>query len=171
MLDAAIMVVFPICLAYAAVSDFLTMTIPNRVPVIMLGCFALVAIATGMGWSAIGGHVLSGLTVLAAGFVLFGLGVMGGGDAKLLATASVWIGFDPLLWDFMISVAVFGGVLTMGILVIRGARFAPIMGYFPFARHLVDPKQGVPYGIAIGIAGLIIYPKTEFMQQAIGHLL
>lgn len=171
MLEAVILVVFPLCLAYAAISDMMTLTIPNRVPVVLLGCFALVAVASGMDWNTIGWHLLAGLVVLAVGFVLFGMGVMGGGDAKLLAVATIWIGFNPLLFVFMFKVALFGGILTLAVLTIRGPRLAPLVNYFPFARHLADPKQGVPYGVAIGIAGLLVYPKTAYMQHVIGHLM
>jgi prepilin peptidase CpaA len=94
MLQALIFVVFPFCMVFAAVSDMLSMTIANRVPVLLLATFALVAPLTGMEWTEFGWHFLAGLTVLAVTFTLFAMGGMGGGDAKVLAATSVWMGFN-----------------------------------------------------------------------------
>jgi Flp pilus assembly protein protease CpaA len=47
--QAIIFVVFPLCLAVAACSDFLTMLIPNRVSAILLATFVIVAPLAGLG--------------------------------------------------------------------------------------------------------------------------
>ncbi|TGT92468.1 peptidase, partial [bacterium M00.F.Ca.ET.155.01.1.1] len=88
MLEAVIFVVFPFCMLFAAISDVLSMTIANRVPVLLLATFALVAPLTGMDWATYGGHFAAGALVLAVTFGLFALGGMGGGDAKLLAATA-----------------------------------------------------------------------------------
>ena len=69
------------------------MTIENRVPVVLLVAFALIAPMTGMDWPAFGWHFVAGGIVLSVTFALFALGVMGGGDAKLMAATAVWMGF------------------------------------------------------------------------------
>ena len=56
MLVAAIVVIFPLCLAYAAFSDMFTMTIPNRVSIILIVSFALIAPLTGMAWRVYAQH-------------------------------------------------------------------------------------------------------------------
>ncbi len=170
MLSAAIIVIFPLCLAYAALTDILTMKIPNRVPLLLLGSFAIIAPLTGMGWSEAGSHVLAGAIVFAACFGLFSFGVMGGGDAKLLTVAAIWFGMSMELFAFLTNVAVFGGLLTLGILIIRGNKYSPIVGRVGMLQHLTDPKLGIPYGVAIGVAGLIEYPNTEYFRFAVSHL-
>ena len=62
MLEALIFVVFPFCMVFAAVSDTLSMTIANRVPLLLLAVFALVAPLTGMGWADYGWHFAAGAT-------------------------------------------------------------------------------------------------------------
>jgi len=54
MLEALIFVVFPFCMLFAAISDMLSMTIANRVSVLLVVVFALVAPLTGMEWTAYG---------------------------------------------------------------------------------------------------------------------
>ena len=94
MLEALIFVVFPFCMVFAAISDMLSMTIANRVPVLLVAVFALVAPLTGMDWATYGWHFAAGGLVLAVTFGLFALGGMGGGDAKLLAATAVWMGLQ-----------------------------------------------------------------------------
>ncbi|TIX80929.1 MAG: peptidase, partial [Mesorhizobium sp.] len=77
MLEALIFVVFPFCMLFAAISDMLSMTIANRVPVLLVAVFALVAPLTGMDWATYGWHFAAGGLVLAVTFGLFALGGMG----------------------------------------------------------------------------------------------
>ena len=56
MLQALIFVVFPFAMAFAAVSDLLSMTIQNRVSVALVMAFAVIAPLTGMDWPAYAMH-------------------------------------------------------------------------------------------------------------------
>jgi prepilin peptidase CpaA len=64
MIEAAIFVILPLCLAVAAFSDLFTMTIPNRVSAILLGAFLIVAPLAGLGVEAIGMHLVSWAAVM-----------------------------------------------------------------------------------------------------------
>ena len=170
MLIAAILVVFPFCMVFAAVSDTLSMTIANRVPLILLVTFAIAAPLTGMDWSVFGWHLLAGLLVLAVTFAMFALGAMGGGDAKLLAATAVWMGFGPLLLAYLVKTAIVGGLLTLAILAYRASPLSGVTGNNLFLRNLTHQSKGIPYGIALGIAGLMVYPKSPLMIWAIERL-
>ncbi|PSJ57893.1 A24 family peptidase [Pseudaminobacter soli (ex Li et al. 2025)] len=170
MLVALIFVVFPFCMLFAAISDLLSMTIANRVSLLLLGTFAVVAPLTGMDWSAYGLHFAGGAVVLAVTFILFALGGMGGGDAKLLAATAVWMGFGTHLLEYLVVSAFLGGVLTLGILSYRGSAIAMFTGRNMFLRNFADKTVGVPYGIALGIGGLIAYPESPLMVWAIEQL-
>jgi len=102
MLEALIFVVFPFCMLFAAISDMLSMTIANRVSVLLVVVFALVAPLTGMEWAAYGWHFAAGALVLAVTFGLFAMGGMGGGDAKLLAATAVWMGLNIHLVEYLV---------------------------------------------------------------------
>ena len=88
MLEASIFVIFPFCMAFAAVSDLLSMTIANRVSLILVAAFLLLAPLTGMDWGQYGMHIAVFAAVLCATFGLFAAGGMGGGDAKFRDLAS-----------------------------------------------------------------------------------
>ena len=64
MLIAAILVIFPFAMAHAAVSDLMSMTIANRISVILVAAFLVLAPLTGMPLAQIGWHVAAMLIVL-----------------------------------------------------------------------------------------------------------
>lgn len=170
MLEAAIFVIFPFCMAFAAVSDMLSMTIANRVSLLLAATFLILAPFTGMEWSVFAMHLAAGTVVLLLTFSLFALGGMGGGDAKLLASTALWMGLGPNLMQYLLYSAFAGGVLTLLILVYRGSPLAVVTGQNPFLRHFADKEEGIPYGIALGIGGLAVYPDTALVQWALERL-
>jgi prepilin peptidase CpaA len=160
--DALRLLLFPALMAFAASSDLLTMTISNRLSLALAGGFFLLAIVTGMSLSAFGMHLAAAAMVLTVSFGFFSMGWIGGGDAKLAAATALWFGFDFLL-DYLIYASLFGGALTL--LLIQFRRL-PLPG--PLARQtwilrLHETGGGVPYGIALAAAALVVYPKTGWM--------
>jgi prepilin peptidase CpaA len=170
MLEAAILIIFPFAMANAATSDMLTMTIANRVSVILVASFAVLAPLTGMAWSVYGMHFVALALVLAVCFGLFALGVMGGGDAKLMAATSLWIGFNQNLFEYLVIGSFFGGILTLLILNFRGSSMAVYGGNIEFLRKMGEPKGKIPYGIALGLAGLFVFPDTSLAQWVIARI-
>jgi len=170
MLEALIFVVFPFCMLFAALSDLLSMTIANRVSLLLVGTFAVLAIVTGMDPAAIGWHAAAFAVVLAAAFGMFAIGGMGGGDAKLLAATSLWMGFGTPLLSYLVTSAFIGGALTLFIVVFRTSGLAQIAGRNPFLRNLGGSADGVPYGIALGLGGLMAYPESPLMVWALERL-
>ncbi len=169
MTEAAIFVVFPLCLAMAAFSDLFTMTIPNRVSAILLATFVVVAPFAGLGIEQIGLHFLSAAVVFAVCFALFALNIMGGGDAKLLTAAAIWFGFDQSLFLFLTYVSVFGGILTLAILMLRKQEDLLLATGLPLP-HLLFTAKKIPYGIAIGMGGFFTYPSSPLMMAALAHV-
>ncbi|WFU09133.1 prepilin peptidase [Rhizobium sp. CB3090] len=166
----ATLLIFPLCLAVAAFSDLFTMTIPNRVSLILAGSFIVLAPLEGVAWADIGMHFAGAAVVFCACFALFALNVMGGGDAKLLAASAVWFGFDPSLLAFLVYVAFLGGVLTIVILVIRSQSSAILAMRLPLPNSLLIAKK-IPYGIAIAIGGFLAFPSSPMVAAAASHII
>lgn len=165
MVEAIVFLIFPLCLTLAAFTDFLEMTIPNRIPVVLLGAFAIAAPLAGLGVTDIGFHLLAGLVVFAVCFALFAFNVMGGGDAKLLTAAAVWFGLNLSLVSFLTYVAYIGGALTLLILLLRARSNTMMAIGLPLPGSILHAKK-IPYGIAIGIAGLLTYPQSPLVLWA-----
>ncbi|MEX0752378.1 MAG: prepilin peptidase [Xanthobacteraceae bacterium] len=162
MIEAIKLLLFPAVMAFAAFSDLLTMTIPNRVSLIMLGGFALLAAATGMGAEQVASHAGSGLLVLIIAFGFFARGWIGGGDAKLAAATALWFGFDHLL-DYALYGALFGGALTLVLLQFRAIPLPAMLARQEWVERLHRQDGGVPYGVALAVAALVVYPGTPWM--------
>ena len=166
MLDAATLLIFPLLMAFAGFSDMFTMTISNRVSALVLASFVALAFATGMSWEAIGWHLSCGFGILAVTFTLFATGKIGGGDAKLAAATAVWMGWGNMQ-DYFVVASLLGGVLT---LFIYKARFMPLpeaLQRQSWIARLHNAKEGVPYGIALAAAAIMVYPNTAIWFTAI----
>jgi prepilin peptidase CpaA len=162
-LDIARLLLFPALMAFAAASDLFTMTISNRVSLALLGGFLGLAVLSGMGLHDILSHAGAGAAVLAVAFACFAFGWIGGGDAKIAAAAALWFGFAHLL-DYLVYASLFGGALTLLLLQFRQWPLP-----YPFAGQawllkLHAKETGIPYGIALAIGALMIYPETDWIK-------
>ena len=168
MLSAIIFVVFAFGMIFAAISDLLTMTIANRVSLMLVGTFAVVAPLTGMDMTTYSIHFAVGFVVLISTFILFAIGGMGGGDAKLMSATALWCGYDIALAEYMLGAAMLGGWLTVCIVLYRGTLIAEVAGAkFEFLSRIGDKKVGIPYGIALGIVGLLTAPSMPLIKWAV----
>ena len=163
--DAIRLALFPALMAFAASSDLFTMTISNRLSLALSAGFVVLALAAGMPLSAMGMHVAAGACVLVVGFVFFAQGWIGGGDAKLFAATALWFGFDHLL-DYATYASIFGGALTLALLQFRKLPLPEALTRQPWIMRLHEERGGIPYGIALAAAALVIYPKTGWMPGA-----
>ncbi len=166
MLEYLLVFVFPFAMAFAAATDLLTMTIPNRLSIGLVVAFFALAPMAGLSWQDILSHMGAGSAMLLAGILLFSLGWLGGGDAKLLAAASLWLGLDQLVM-FLAYVAAFGGVLAVAVLAYRStpASALPLPGW---AARLHAKGEGMPYGVAIAAGALVVYPATNWYAAFAG---
>lgn len=162
-LDLARLLLFPALIAFAGASDLFTMTISNRVSILLVAGFFVMAAASGMPLPAIAAHAGAGLAVLAAAFACFAMGWVGGGDAKVATATALWFGFDHLL-DYLLYASLFGGALTLMLLQFRQWPLPAVLGSQSWLQRLHDRDSGIPYGIALALGALMIYPETAWMK-------
>ena len=160
--EAFRLTLFPALMAFAASSDLLTMTIANRVSLVLIGGFALLAVLSGLSGAEILSHLGAAATVLAVAFCCFACGWIGGGDAKLAAATALWLGFSHL-FDYLVYASLLGGALTLLIVQFRTLPMPRVLIGKEWAERLHRQGGGVPYGIALAAAALLIYPQTEWM--------
>jgi prepilin peptidase CpaA len=163
LIDAIRLLVFPALMAFAASSDLFTMTISNRVTLALVGGFVVMALVSGMSLGDIMANVGAAATVLAVTFVFFARGWIGGGDAKLAAATALWLGFDHLA-VYLLYASIFGGVLTLAMIRFRHMPLPAALAEQEWVKRLHRLDGGVPYGIALAAAALLIYPDTAWMQ-------
>lgn len=163
MLAYLILMTFPVAMAFAAANDLFTMKIPNRISLALIGGFVAIALITRMPLETLGLHVVIAVAVLIATFTLFSLNMLGGGDAKLMAAGALWMGPDHII-EFVAYVTIFGGILAVAMLGYRNFLPANALPLPAWARRLHRTGEGIPYGIAIAAAALMLFPATAFFR-------
>jgi prepilin peptidase CpaA len=162
-LDIARLLLFPALMAFAAASDLLTMTIPNRVSLALAAGFLVLASVSGMSLTDVLAHVGAGATVLAVAFACFAMGWIGGGDAKIAAAAALWFGFADLM-NYLVWASLFGGALTLLLIQFRQWPLPYALTNQVWLVKLHAKDSGIPYGIALAIGALMIYPETDWVK-------
>jgi prepilin peptidase CpaA len=167
MMHSIALIVFPLLMIFAAFSDLFTMTIPNRVSLLLVGAYFILAFSLRVPLEAIGWHASAGLAVLALSFVMYSFSWIGGGDAKLAAATALWLGWG-LLAQYGMAASLMGGALTLAILELRRHDLPQRLLSVDFVAKLADKSGGVPYGIALACAGLLVYPQSILWLRLAG---
>ncbi len=165
MIELSVLAFFPALMAFAAFSDLFTMTISNFVSLALVALFFTLAVLLGMPAKEVALHAAAGGLMLVVTFLMFARNWIGGGDAKLAAATAVWVGWDNLA-DYGFQAAIIGGLLTLLILQFRRTPMPNWCLTIGWLMRLHDNKAGVPYGIALAAAGLLVYPETSLWSAA-----
>ncbi len=138
--------------ALAAAHDLRAFRIPNWIPAAILALYPVHVLTAPAVVDWTGGLMVGGVA-LAAGFALFSLGRLGGGDAKLFAACAVWAGPERG-FELLVVTGLAGGLLAL--LVVSPARLAVAgmferIGWTRSRDHLL--ADCLPYGVAIAAGG------------------
>ncbi len=105
--------------------------------------------ATGMEpWPDVAIQIAIALAVFGLFTAAFALGVMGGGDVKMIGALALWFPFDAFA-RLLVTMSLAGGAITVLLLIERRKR-----------------DVEVPYGVAIAIAGLLALGEPVLNQIA-----
>jgi len=152
----------------AAVSDLLTMRIPNWISLSLVAGFTVFFSVSGAPLSALWPFLLGGASVFAVCFIMFALGWIGGGDAKLLSSMALWFGWTEALIAFLFFTSIAGLALTVILLLLRRLPVLPLSLYkIEWLARLHYKETGVPYGIAIAAGGLFAVAQGWFPFSAV----
>jgi prepilin peptidase CpaA len=139
------------------------MTISNRVSLALVAGFLALALMSGMAPYDMLMHAGAGAAVLVLGFGCFAMGWVGGGDAKVAAAAALWFGFGHLL-NYLLYASLFGGGLTLLLLQFRQWPLPYSFAGQTWLLKLHAKDSGIPYGIALAIGALMVYPETDWIK-------
>jgi prepilin peptidase CpaA len=162
-LVSTLVLVFPIAMIVAGLTDLFTFKIPNKISIVLAATFLLWALVIQMPLQRFGLHLAVGAAVLVVGFVLFSYGIIGGGDAKLLASGGLWIGHSEIL-SFIFLTGLIGGLLALVLVSYRTIVPPPFLVRQAWAMRLHEKQGGMPYGVAIAVAALWMFPTTIWTQ-------
>lgn len=127
------------------ISNYLNLAIALLAPLYWWACSIAI-------WPDMAVQLGLGLAVFALFAGLFALGMMGGGDVKMLAALALWFPWQAL-FSLLVIMALIGGVVTLVTVI----------------HHRVTRRMGrpeVPYGVAISLAALWVVGERYINQFA-----
>ena len=169
-MDASLLIlllaVFPALVIVAAVKDLISFTIPNWISLALVGLYLPVALLIGLGFDEIGRAAAVSLVLLAVGVGMYAMGWIGGGDAKLLAAAGLWLGWATVL-HFVLFTALAGGALALLLLSARNTPLVVLTLRGPgWVQRLAEKGGPAPYGVAICFGALAAFPMSALVSAS-----
>ncbi|MBI1206432.1 MAG: peptidase [Azospirillum sp.] len=158
-------VIFGGAMVVAMTWDAACFEIPDTVSIVLVAA-ALVAMVSSTAIPVIFSHLGVGLGVFAVGVGLFAARLWGGGDVKFMAATCLWLAPGDLPGYFL-AVSLAGGVLAAAIVVFRRVAIPQTWHNLHWVQRLRDPAEGIPYGVALGIGGLV---SAEAALKGVGYL-
>jgi prepilin peptidase CpaA len=158
----AAMFIFAFTMVCAGVTDLTTYKIRNRLVLLFLLAYAVLAPLAGFTAGEIERSAAVAAGVLLFGFIFFSLGWIGGGDAKLAAVTALWFGADHTP-AFLIYMALLGCAFTLVILQFRVLPLPARLQNRSWVARLHSRESKVPYGVAMALAALVVFPQTRWM--------
>lgn len=158
---------FALVMVLSAASDLRARRIPNA---LTMGGTAVAPVLWGfvVGPPAAAGSVLGAGMALVLGGSLFGLGALGGGDAKLLIVTGAFLGPARLV-SALIVTGIAGGLLALAVAVRQGELIPTLLRTWhvmvrlaTLGRRGEDDRERtrgltIPYGVAIAVGGLLTW--------------
>lgn len=139
-------------------SDFMTMTIPNRYPAVLIAAFIPAYIADragGLGVFQDGyDHIAAFGGVLVITFILYAIRVWGAGDSKLAIAIALWIGMAGSAMFFLVM-AVSGLLLVLLSFVFQKTGAPRATAQESWLFRIRNGERVLPYGIAIAMGGAV----------------
>jgi prepilin peptidase CpaA len=155
--------IFVLLLA-GACTDLLWLKIPNVLVGLLVLTFAAAVLLSDREISLLS-QIIPAMVLLVGCATLFYFGKLGGGDAKFLAAASLFIGHD-LMAGFLLWLALWGVVVALFFVFARRpivwafSRLSAMSGRKLLLPQSIAERGFVPYGVAIAAAMLTVLPRT-----------
>lgn len=146
----------------AGLGDIRTMRIPNQLILVMLAGYLIFAPLSGAELQDIALSAATAAGLFVVTFICFSFGWIGGGDAKFATVVALWLGAGNLA-PFLLYTALFGGVLTLALLQFRLIPLPAVFAGRNWIARLHASENGVPYGMAIAAAALLVFRDTHWV--------
>jgi len=161
-----LLAIFPALVIVAAVKDLISFTIPNWISLALVAAYVPAALLAGHGLPEMGISAAVCVGLLAVGIGMFAMGWIGGGDAKLLAAAGLWLGWGAVL-HFVLFTALAGGALALLLLSARNTPLVVLTLRGPgWVQRLTEKGGPAPYGVAICFGALAAFPMSKLVSAA-----
>jgi prepilin peptidase CpaA len=166
-LSLVLLGVMPVLVIIAGLHDLTTMKIPNWISGLLILGFFPAALVVGLPLPDMATALGVGFAALLVGMGMFALRWIGGGDAKLMASACLWLGWSGVA-PFLLFTALAGGAFCLLLIAARAQLQVFALNAPGWVTRLMQPKGDIPYGVAIAIGALLAYPSSPLVQAFSG---
>lgn len=161
-LGLALLAVMPALVIVAGLNDLTSMKIPNWISGLLILAFFPAALVLGQAPLTILTHAGVAALALVVGAGMFALKWIGGGDAKLMAAACLWLGLEGS-GMFLLYTGLMGGLFCVLLMFARTYSRPYLLGAPGWVVQLMEPRGDIPYGVAIAAGALLAYPASPLM--------
>ena len=167
--------ILPIFVFLSAITDIYNYSIPNSFSIVLtVGFYVFALFNPTFDWGLIWEHSLACLIVFGITFVMFAFNLLGGGDAKILMTSSLWIGLNDLTL-YLCFIAIIGGLFSIFLSLWRKTKgfefykkYQPLRSlYFGYQEktEITTQNKTIPYAVAIAIGFALFLPKSFILTS------
>ena len=151
---------------YVAITDLTIQKIRNGIIVFLFAAYVICAPTVGFTFAVIAASVGAAAAVFAFTIVLFNLGYIGAGDGKLATVTALWVGLDHTA-AYLIYTALIGALVALGLFLFRLLPLSDRAQKTAWIARLHSRGGPVPYGVAMVMAALVVFPATPWLTLII----
>lgn len=152
-------IVFFSGMLHASITDLKHRKIANWTILALLIAYLPIAMMADLTWVTIATSAAASVLVFAAGFGAFCAGVLGGGDVKLAAICTLWLGAGLVL-PFLFMAAILGGAIA--IVFLLAARVGRARG-----SAVKADLSLIPYGPGLACAAVLLFGKSPWLAAPV----
>ncbi len=146
----------------AMIGDIKSFTISNKLNILFFLSFIFFALIMGLDYKQLLSHLWVAIISFGICFILFALGLFGGGDVKLVGATCFWLGAGPL-YTYALITALAGGALALILLISRKIVAKTGLPKGPkWVRALLRKRVHIPYAVALGLGGFFAVLQTSW---------
>jgi len=146
------------CILHSIMTDCRSLIISNKTTLFIVILFFTESLINSRIDNTFFYTVLCSFFVFLLFFAFFVFNFLGGGDVKLVASISLWLG-PALLFDFLFYMSLIGGGLAFIKIVLMKTKEHLNSAVFTNMTYKFSQTNEIPYGIAIGFSALIMIPR------------
>jgi len=150
---------FVVAVVHAALGDRVRRRVANATVLALLLGYLPLALGVGLAWVVILTSIAAAALVFVIGFAAFCAGWIGGGDVRLAAVATLWIGAG-LVVPYLLLAAVFGALLAVLMLGLR--RWQARADADANANAEAPLPEAIPFGPGLVLAAFVLFANSPW---------
>lgn len=128
--------------------DWKTLTIPNIIPLAIIGFFLILSPFILSGFNSFLWQILGFIVAFVTSFLLYLFGPMGGGDVKFFTAIALFVKIETI-WIWVLCITLSGLLITLLYIAIRVSGLMRADGISVRQSYAVVRNTEIPYGPAI----------------------